>query len=217
MTMNSSLQKSTDFVEAGTALANIGSFLGIESRNVFYPTDNSDEMLIVRDGSRQEFSGNGFFGTYSAGKGSEVYRAIPENRNHASEFDCEDWVVPKPKIVVREQLTVPLAIWEGTVEKIDLETGVFHAALVCKTGVLDDHLVSIPLDQVESADMELLAVGAVFYLEHYQRNWRGGRETTQMLRFRRSFVWNNKIISWAKQRADELDNILPAYVSPEVD
>lgn len=215
--MNLSLQESTDFVEAGTALANIGNIKDWKSRNVFYPIDISKELIIVRDTSSQGLVGSSFPDTYSTQKESEIHGAIQENQNHSSQYDYESWVTPKPEIIIQEQLTVPLAIWEGTVEDIDSETGVFHASLVCKTGMLDDHLVAIPLDQVEIADNELLNIGAVFYLEHYQRNWRGGREMTQILRFRRSSVWNKKIIRWAKDQADELDNILPPYVLQEVD
>lgn len=208
----------TQFVEEGTALANISKLLSASSRNVFYPASGRHDFVFVDD-LHEELSIS--LGTTTVARSSSDGHFVDDvtyGRGGVRSTELGDVVVTtRPVLRTTQHLTVPLAIWEGTVETVDSIAGVMHATLVCKTGVMGDHAVEIPLKEVEPADEDLLSEGAVFYLEQYQRNLRGGRETIQVLRFRRSAVWNNRALQWAKDRATALDKSLPGSFSLEVD
>lgn len=100
------------------------------------------------------------------------------------------------------------------VEHIDPRRREIFASLKCMTGKFEDHNIELSFDEIDPDDLSLVDIGAIFYLEHYQRNARGGREKAQVLRFRRSSIWRQKTIDWVSAKAQELDAILPKYIEP---
>ena len=196
---------STVAVDAGTALANLSAPGAGRSRNVFYP-GQSDLMFVQ---APSDLVANVFTVTIDPQQQHEVITKLGREET--------DWVGVEPTVSALQQITLPLEIWEGVVQDIDLVGGRFFASLSSKILRTDDQLAEIPLSQIEPADYDLLSVGSVFYLEQYQRNWRGGRESAQVLRFRRSALWTKAVNEWIEQEAAELDLKLPPYVPPTKD
>lgn len=197
-----SVQKpQTGFVEAGTALANLHVAMPGRSRNMFR-RDGENDIVEVSDIH------------VSDAVISDTGQAWSRGR---AQSDTEVWwsIDPKPVLIAPQQVTLPLAIWEGVVEEIDYKAECFYAHLSCKGRDSDEHRVEMLISSVEPSDLDLLAVGAVFYLEQYQRNRRGGREQIQILRFRRCVTWTRRALDWARSEASAMDAVLRPYVEPE--
>lgn len=193
-----SLQSSqTGFVNAGTALANLAGATPGRSRNIFL-RDTDQDLVDVTD----------------------VYLVTATGRDaeQAQLSGKQKWAIePKPVLSAPQQVTLPLAIWEGVVEEIDDEGQQFYAHLTCKSSELDELRVDMMISSIEPSDLDLLAIGAVFYLEQYQRNLRGGREQTQVLRFRRCVTWTQRALDWAQSEAKAMDAVLRPYIEPKDD
>lgn len=194
----------TGFVDSGTALANIPGVAPGRSRNIFL-RDNTQDMVDV---------------THLSGATATATTAIPDAPPSPQARAAGEWewlIEPKPVLSVPQQVTLPLAIWEGVVEEIDTGNERFYAHLMCKSIELDEHRVEIMISSIELSDMDLLDIGAVFYLEQYQRNRRGGREQTQILRFRRCVTWTQTALDWARNEARAMDTVLRPYIEPKDD
>ncbi|MEI6987059.1 MAG: hypothetical protein WCK65_13120 [Rhodospirillaceae bacterium] len=96
---------------------------------------------------------------------------------------------------------------EGSVTEVGEET--FTALLSDKTrgraGIRE--MAEIPICEVDKVDMDLLAVGAMFYLTIGRRNLSKGRvELTRNLVFRRMPVWSRTTLERAAKKARELES-----------
>jgi len=86
--------------------------------------------------------------------------------------------------------SIPLHIWEGTVESVDYDARIMRVLLDAKWGDIPQHTADIELQWVSDQDLDLLRPGAVFYLTLYKRTNRGSIENSQELRFRRLPSWS---------------------------
>ena len=86
--------------------------------------------------------------------------------------------------------STPIQIWEGRVLRIDSENGIMNTMLTPKMGVTDRHTADISFQWITEQDMELVQLGAIFYLTLYKRTIRGSIQNSQELRFRRRPSWS---------------------------
>jgi len=97
--------------------------------------------------------------------------------------------------------SIPIQIWEGTVESIDYNGSVMHVLLDAKWGNIPRHAADIELQWVSDQDFDLLRPAAVFYLTLYKRTNRGSIENSQELRFRRLPSWSTAQLNKVEEDA----------------
>ena len=100
--------------------------------------------------------------------------------------------------------SIPIQIWEGTVESVDYDASVMHVLLDAKWGQIPQHTADIELQWVPDQDLDLLRPGAVFYLTLFKRTNRGSIENSQELRFRRLPSWSRAQIKKIEEDAVSL-------------
>lgn len=97
--------------------------------------------------------------------------------------------------------------FEGIVDQVDQENGVFLARLIDLTAgeTFAHDEGEFPIDDVRPDDLSLLEVGAVFRVRVAYRIKRGGaRQSFTEIIFRRLPCWNDGHFESAKQWAAEL-------------
>ncbi len=97
--------------------------------------------------------------------------------------------------------------FEGIVDQVDKENGVFLARMIDLTAgeTFEQEEGEFPIDDVRPDDLPLLEEGAVFRVRVAYRIKRGGtRQRFTEIIFRRLPCWNERHFETAKQRAAEL-------------
>ncbi|MDZ7762527.1 MAG: hypothetical protein U5L00_20045 [Desulfovermiculus sp.] len=97
--------------------------------------------------------------------------------------------------------------FEGIVDQVDQENGVFLARLIDLTAgeIFEHDEGEFPIDDVRPDDLPLLNEGAVFRVRVAYRIKRGGtRQRFTEIIFRRLPCWNERHFEFAKQRAAKL-------------
>lgn len=111
-------------------------------------------------------------------------------------------VAQKNPINVIDANAVPIQIWEGCVQSVNIEEGTMKASLNAKIGVIPEHIGTIDLQWVPDQDVDLVKPGAVFYLTLFKRVKRGGTiENSQSIQFRRRPNWSKNQLDKINERA----------------
>ncbi|MBI4937050.1 MAG: hypothetical protein HY846_02305 [Nitrosomonadales bacterium] len=98
---------------------------------------------------------------------------------------------------------VPIQVWEGCVQSVNIEKGTMKALLHAKIGVIPEHVGEIDLQWVSDQDVDLIRPGAIFYLTLFKRVKRGGSiENSQAIQFRRRPSWSKSQVDKVNERAN---------------
>lgn len=115
-------------------------------------------------------------------------------------IELEPFAPPPPKITVS---SVPIEIWEGVVTAIGDEH--FSAVIRAKINQnIPDHVMEIERILVQPQDVDLVTLGAVFYLTMYRETTGNTVKNSEDIRFRRQPDWTPLMIQKMNQLADEL-------------
>lgn len=98
--------------------------------------------------------------------------------------------------------SVPVEIWEGRVEEIRKDEGVFEAVLVSKLGGQADHVAEIEISEISDQDINLLRLGGIFYLSIFKTVNHGSTIfSSQELRFRRLPTWTKSQVNMIRTKS----------------
>jgi hypothetical protein len=142
---------------------------------------------------------------------------IPAKRlQNYSDESATDYSMPEeehPKLVIWTKKPVfrtnfrSLQGWEGLVKSVDEQR--FFATVYDLTGETGASEAEIPLDDVQSYDLELVRPGAVFYWYiGYHEDVNGTRRRASDIRFRRLPRWRARDIVAAQDEAHKLRALL---------
>lgn len=121
--------------------------------------------------------------------------------------------LPRPtghlKLELRSRLIV-LQTWEGFVDEVRPDEGVFKARLSDLTDEAnDEEVVELLIEDVDEDDLELLRVGGVFrWIIGYREKTQGRRERVSSLVFRRLPGWSKADLEAAKREGVAVANAL---------
>lgn len=111
-------------------------------------------------------------------------------------------VAQKYALNVVDSNALPIQIWEGCVQSVNLEEHTMRATLNAKMGKILEHIGNIDLQWVPDQDADLIKPGAVFYLTLFKRIKSGGSiENSQVLSFRRRPNWSKSQLENIEKRA----------------
>ena len=114
-----------------------------------------------------------------------------------------------PEIRKPEYQSVVLQDWEGVIETVDNESFAARLRDLTINERYPSEMVEIPIEDVSEDDLELLRVGAVFYLTVGRLKHRNGRqERFGRIVFRRLPSWTSSAVRRAKERAERFANFL---------
>jgi len=97
--------------------------------------------------------------------------------------------------------------WEGSVLSINKDS--FRAYLIDLEHTNPDEEAEILLDEVSAQDIPLVKLGAIFYWHiGYHEDKVGQRRRVSVLRFRRLPVWRKEELDRAKEKANQLRDLI---------
>lgn len=134
------------------------------------------------------------------------YLSTSDPYSHVKPIPVRAIVPPLEKIKRTFRL---IQMWEGRVELVDPEQGVFTAIISDKTNPeLPDEEVTLSIEEIPKNDLALLQEGAVFYWSIGYADEPGRpRERASRIRFRRLPKWTDRELNKARERGKKLANI----------
>jgi hypothetical protein len=115
----------------------------------------------------------------------------------------QDVVAQNHPVNVIDSDAVPIQIWEGCVQSVNIAEGTMKASLTAKMGVIPEHVGTIDLQWVPDQDSDLVKLGAVFYLTLFKRVKKGGSiENSQSIQFRRRPNWSKSQLVKINEQAN---------------
>ena len=138
----------------------------------------------------------------------QMKTALPgkaEDSSSRSPSQETEIVVPPVSLPARVS-SVVLQKWEGVVLEIGEDT--FTARLALLAGEGGDQIAEIYCDEIDADDRMLLEPGAVFYWSIGYLDKPSGRERFSQIRLRRLPVWSASELRIAKNKVDELGELL---------